>query len=83
MRDFLKSASEILAEDGEIHVALCEKQGGTTCSSMVEWRQSWMAVEFAAECGLLLLDVSPFLVSGFCFLYKKDLFLARLIFCLQ
>lgn len=73
MNDFLKSASEVLSFDGEIHVALCDGQGGTNAYSLVEWRQSWMAAEYAAMSNLLLADVSSFEVSleKYCRLTRK------------
>lgn len=61
LSDFLGSAAKILSSDGgEIHVALCDGQGGSSATSAQKWRQSWMAAQFAAEHGLLLADVSPF-----------------------
>lgn len=57
---FLKSASQVLSpQNGEIHVALCQGQGGGTASTLKEWRQSWTASQFAAEHGLLLRSVVP------------------------
>lgn len=49
---------------GEIHVALCQGQGGATASTIEEWRGSWKAAEFANEAGLVLLDVSPYTTDG-------------------
>jgi len=58
---FLGSASEVLNPDGgKIQVALCEGQGGATVATNEEWRQSWTAALFAAENGLLLVDVKPY-----------------------
>ena len=41
-------------------MALCEGQGGATAVTNEEWKQSWTAALFAAEKGLLLVDVKPF-----------------------
>lgn len=67
--NFLRSASQILrkpqegdSEDdgGEIHVTLCDKQGGADASSLVEWRSSWMVHAYAAEYGLVLRHLRHF-----------------------
>jgi len=50
----------VLSPLGEIHVALCDGQGGCSSSSLHEWRGSWQASMFAAEHGLLLANVSPY-----------------------
>ena len=63
LHNFLKSASKVLSSNGEIHIALCEGQGGTSSSTPIKWKQSWKAAEYAAECGLLIMDVLPFEVS--------------------
>ena len=61
---FLGSASGHLTPGvGEIHVALCEGQGGGTARDKTEWRTSWKAAEYAANHGLLLLDVAPYEAS--------------------
>ena len=57
LSEFLRSASNILSKRGEIHVALCEGQGGASAKTMEEWRGSWTAATYAANCGLLLMDV--------------------------
>jgi len=60
LNDFLKSASQFLSPSGEIHVALCEGQGGSTAKTLQDWRGSWTPSLFAAEQGLLLLRTTPF-----------------------
>ena len=57
LRDFLASASGVLTERGEVHVALCDGQGGSSATSLQQWRGSWMASEYGAEAGLLLARV--------------------------
>jgi hypothetical protein len=59
--EFLSSAALVLEpERGEIHVALCEGQGGGEATDMQEWRGSWMAAAYAAQAGLLLRRIEPF-----------------------
>ena len=70
--NFLRSASQVLlkpqdeSEDGldggggEIHVTLCDKQGGADAASLLEWRSSWMAHAYAAEHGLVLRHLRQF-----------------------
>lgn len=60
LNDFLKSSSQVLSKQGEIHVALCEGQGGATSTTLEEWRSSWTASIYAAEHGLLLINTIPF-----------------------
>ena len=57
---FLQSAFYFLADGGEIHVALCEGQGGGTAQTKKAWRESWKAAEYACMNGLLLRNVSPY-----------------------
>ncbi|KAF7688856.1 ferredoxin-fold anticodon-binding domain-containing protein 1 [Silurus meridionalis] len=58
---FFLSCAEVLKADGEVHVALCNGQGGTPCDSpMREWHNSWQAVAMAAEAGLVLSEIRPF-----------------------
>jgi hypothetical protein len=57
---FLESASEMLSPRGEIHIALCDGQGGAGSKTIIDWRQSWMAAVFAAEHGLVLVNVFPY-----------------------
>jgi len=63
LHDFFCSARQVLSPDGEIHVSLCEGQGGSPAKTMDEWRDSWNAALYAAECGLLLKNVLPYEVS--------------------
>lgn len=58
--NFLCSAADYLSERGEIHVALCEGQGGGTATTKKEWRESWKAAEYGATHGLLLRSVTPY-----------------------
>mmetsp|Transcript_6952 Transcript_6952/g.20856 ORF Transcript_6952/g.20856 Transcript_6952/m.20856 type:complete len:492 (-) Transcript_6952:613-2088(-) len=62
LSDFLRSAAGALTPGGvgEVHVALCEGQGGATAPSREAWRASWKAAEYANEHGLLLMDVFPY-----------------------
>ena len=58
---FLTSASKILTDpQGEIHVALFDRQGGASSTSLDEWKTSWLSTQYGAECGLLLASVAPF-----------------------
>ncbi|XP_065800313.1 ferredoxin-fold anticodon-binding domain-containing protein 1 isoform X2 [Muntiacus reevesi] len=58
---FFRSCADVLAEDGEIHVALCRGQGGTPADKpMREWHNSWQVVAMAALGGFILSDVHPF-----------------------
>ncbi|KAL2095104.1 hypothetical protein ACEWY4_009823 [Coilia grayii] len=58
---FFRSCAQVLKEGGEVHVALCNGQGGTPADSpMREWHNSWQAVAMAAEAGLILSEVHPF-----------------------
>eukprot|EP00816_Leptocylindrus_hargravesii_P009372 CAMPEP_0196819830 /NCGR_PEP_ID=MMETSP1362-20130617/72389_1 /TAXON_ID=163516 /ORGANISM="Leptocylindrus danicus, Strain CCMP1856" /LENGTH=408 /DNA_ID=CAMNT_0042198449 /DNA_START=88 /DNA_END=1314 /DNA_ORIENTATION=+ len=60
---FLSSAEKVVADDGEVRVALFEHQSGVTATTAIEWKGSWLAPELAAEAGLLLKDVSPFMIN--------------------
>jgi len=60
LNDFFKSSSQFLSDYGEIHIALCEGQGGSTAASLQEWKSTWTPSLFAAEHGLVLLQVLPF-----------------------
>lgn len=60
LNDFLQSAATVLSPRGEIHIALCDGQGGCSSQSLQEWKGSWQASMFAAQHGLLLADVSPY-----------------------
>ncbi|XP_053473401.1 ferredoxin-fold anticodon-binding domain-containing protein 1 [Ictalurus furcatus] len=58
---FFISCAEVLKAGGEVHVALCNGQGGTPCDNpMREWHNSWQAVAMAAEAGLILSEIRPF-----------------------
>jgi hypothetical protein len=64
VNDFLQSAAQVLnPATGEIHVALIPGQGGTSARNLVEWRQSWMVAQYAADHGLLLRTVQDFQVE--------------------
>jgi hypothetical protein len=64
VNDFLQSAAQVLnPTTGEIHVALIPGQGGTSARNLVEWRQSWMVAQYAADHGLLLRTVRDFQVE--------------------
>ncbi|NXK98850.1 FDXA1 protein, partial [Formicarius rufipectus] len=58
---FFRSCAEVLAEEGEVHVALCSGQGGTPADQpRREWHNSWQIVAVAAGAGFILSDVHPF-----------------------
>lgn len=58
---FFSSAVAVLKDNGEVHVTLCNGQGGTPCDSpMREWHNSWQVVAMAAEAGLILSEIRPF-----------------------
>ncbi|XP_003129899.1 ferredoxin-fold anticodon-binding domain-containing protein 1 [Sus scrofa] len=58
---FFQSCADVLAEEGEVHVALCKGQGGTPADKpMREWHNSWQVVAMAALGGFILSDVHPF-----------------------
>ncbi|NXB74336.1 FDXA1 protein, partial [Donacobius atricapilla] len=58
---FFHSCSEVLAQEGEIHVALCNGQGGTPADRpRRDWHNSWQIVALAAGAGFVLSDVHPF-----------------------
>lgn len=58
---FPSSCTEVLAEQGEVHVALCNGQGGTPADQpRREWHNSWQIVAVAAGAGFILSDVHPF-----------------------
>lgn len=55
------SCVQVLAEDGEVHVSLCNGQGGTPADHPKrEWHNSWQVAAMAAEAHLILTDVHPF-----------------------
>ncbi|NXC78605.1 FDXA1 protein, partial [Anhinga anhinga] len=58
---FFHSSAEVLTEEGEVHVALCNGQGGTPADQpRREWHNSWQIVAVAAGAGFILSDVHPF-----------------------
>ncbi|ETE68450.1 Ferredoxin-fold anticodon-binding domain-containing protein 1, partial [Ophiophagus hannah] len=58
---FFCSCADVLAEKGDVHVALCKGQGGTPADQPVrEWHNSWQVVEMAAEAGFILSGIEPF-----------------------
>lgn len=55
------SCVEVLAEDGEVHVSLCNGQGGTPADQPKrEWHNSWQVSAMAAEAHLILSAVRHF-----------------------
>ncbi|RLV86598.1 hypothetical protein DV515_00015880 [Chloebia gouldiae] len=61
---FFHSCAEVLAQEGEIHVALCNGQGGTPADQpRREWHNSWQIVAVAAGAGFILSHVHPFEVG--------------------
>ncbi|XP_032694328.1 ferredoxin-fold anticodon-binding domain-containing protein 1 [Lontra canadensis] len=58
---FFQSCKDVLANEGEVHVALCRGQGGTPADKpRREWHNSWQVVAMAALGGFILSDVQPF-----------------------
>ncbi|XP_041656513.1 ferredoxin-fold anticodon-binding domain-containing protein 1 [Cheilinus undulatus] len=61
LKSFFISCVQVLAEDGEVHVSLCNGQGGTPVDHPKrEWHNSWQVAAMAAEAQLILSDVHPF-----------------------
>ncbi|XP_072302254.1 ferredoxin-fold anticodon-binding domain-containing protein 1 [Eucyclogobius newberryi] len=61
LKNFFLSCVQVLSEDGEIHVSLCNGQGGTPADQPKrEWHNSWQVAAMAAEAQLVLSDVQPF-----------------------
>ncbi|CAL8279122.1 unnamed protein product [Arctogadus glacialis] len=61
LKNFFLSCVKVLDEHGDIHVALCNGQGGTPADQpMREWQNSWQVVAMAAEADLVLSSVQPF-----------------------
>ncbi|XP_056263524.1 ferredoxin-fold anticodon-binding domain-containing protein 1 isoform X2 [Pseudoliparis swirei] len=61
LKHFFISCGQVLSEDGEVHVSLCNGQGGTPADQpRREWHNSWQVVAMAAEAHLILSDVRPF-----------------------
>ncbi|NXT84613.1 FDXA1 protein, partial [Zapornia atra] len=58
---FFHGSAEVLTEEGEVHVALCNGQGGTPADQpQREWHNSWQIVAVAAGAGFILSNVHPF-----------------------
>ncbi|XP_035481442.2 ferredoxin-fold anticodon-binding domain-containing protein 1 [Scophthalmus maximus] len=61
LKNFFLSCVQVLAEDGEVHVSLCNGQGGTPADQpRREWHNSWQVAAMAAEAHLILSDIHPF-----------------------
>ncbi|XP_068601028.1 ferredoxin-fold anticodon-binding domain-containing protein 1 [Brachionichthys hirsutus] len=61
LKNFFLSCVQVLAEHGEVHVSLCNGQGGTPMDHpQRERHNSWQVVAMAAEAHLILTDVHPF-----------------------
>ncbi|XP_028322876.1 ferredoxin-fold anticodon-binding domain-containing protein 1 [Gouania willdenowi] len=61
LKNFFRSCVQVLADDGEVHVSLCNGQGGTPVDQPKrEWHNSWQVVAMAAEAHLVLSAVLPF-----------------------
>uniref|UniRef100_A0A665UND7 Ferredoxin-fold anticodon binding domain containing 1 n=1 Tax=Echeneis naucrates TaxID=173247 RepID=A0A665UND7_ECHNA len=61
LKNFFHSCIKVLAEDGEVHVSLCNGQGGTPADQpRREWHNSWQVAAMAAEAHLILSDIRPF-----------------------
>ena len=57
LSSFFNSAAQVLSPHGEILIALCQGQGGSHATTVREWKGSWTAALYAAECGLILHSV--------------------------
>ncbi|NXA38954.1 FDXA1 protein, partial [Eudromia elegans] len=61
LAQFFSSCAEVLAEKGEVRVALCNGQGGTPADQpRREWHNSWQIVAVAAGAGFILSNIHPF-----------------------
>lgn len=61
LKNFFVSCVQVLSEDGEVHVSLCNGQGGTPADQPKrEWHNSWQVAAMAAEAHLILTDIQPF-----------------------
>lgn len=61
LKNFFLSCVQLLSEDGEVHVSLCNGQGGTPADQPKrEWHNSWQVAAMAAEAHLILSDIQPF-----------------------
>ena len=59
---FFHSARKVLSSNGEIHMALCEGQGGSNAINLKQYRDSWTPAFLASHHGLQLIDILPFSV---------------------
>ena len=60
------SAVQNLNENGHILMTLCKGQGGTPADRpMRAWYDSWQVVSMAANAGLILKEVWPFVATDF------------------
>ncbi|XP_075695887.1 ferredoxin-fold anticodon-binding domain-containing protein 1 isoform X1 [Rhinoderma darwinii] len=67
LTNFFYSCAEVLSPAGEIHVALCQGQGGTPADQPKrEWHNSWQVVAMAAPAGFILTSVVPFDCDHYC-----------------
>ncbi|KAM5132268.1 ferredoxin-fold anticodon-binding domain-containing protein 1 [Mantella aurantiaca] len=58
---FFLSCVDVLAQKGDVHVALCQGQGGTPADEpRREWHNSWQIVAMAAKAGFILSAVTSF-----------------------
>ncbi|XP_056397856.1 ferredoxin-fold anticodon-binding domain-containing protein 1 isoform X2 [Hyla sarda] len=61
LSNFFHSCADVLFPKGEVHVALCQGQGGTPADQPKrEWHNSWQVVAMAATAGFILSSVLPF-----------------------
>lgn len=61
LRGFFKSAAQFLNRSGEVHVTLCQGQGGTSMDCTKRgYDNSWKIVEMATFANLVLSRVEPF-----------------------
>ena len=61
IQGFLSNAVKHLRKPGgEILLALCRGQGGTTATSSREYKASWKLPLYASEAGLVISDIEPF-----------------------
>jgi hypothetical protein len=71
LSDFFASASQVLAQSGQVHVALFDHQGSAYPANLSEWKSSWIPSKLAAEHNLLLMDVYPFEVRAYVLLQEE------------
>ncbi|XP_041367872.1 ferredoxin-fold anticodon-binding domain-containing protein 1 homolog [Gigantopelta aegis] len=66
LNDFFSSAVQIMEPGGQILVTLCKGQGGTPADYPVRaWQDSWQVVSLAANSGLILTAVHPFMEANY------------------